>query len=263
MRESKRIEIVNWCEENKINLINLRNMKKSGKTRIVITILCAGCKDRFDIGSDSLFRQKYPGFCTSCAHKKSAAYRKLSINEIIARFEKYGYKVLTPAKEIKPRGHFGLERTPVAIKNRYGEIFNVTCNNFMNRLDYYIDINNQNYKEEIIGQESRLECKVRQFLEEQNIPFKQEFRFMDCCGEKFPLPFDFCLFYKDKNKRILIEVDGERHYRPEFKTIQKNDKIKNFYCTSKNIPILRLPYTVFNNTEKYKQLILDFLKLHE
>jgi hypothetical protein len=265
MRENKRIEIENWCKKNAINLINLRNIKSNGKTRIVATVLCNKCGRRFDVKSDTLLRQKYVGLCTSCAHKESAKYKKLKVQEIVDRFVSHGYKVLTPINKIKPIGKYGLERTPIDIENKYGERFKVTCNNFMNRINYYIDINNENYKDEIVGSESRLECKVRMFLKEKNIPFKQEFIIKDCRGNKkmFPLRFDFCLFYKNKLEWILIEVDGKRHYEKRFKDLIKNDKRKNYYCNSKSIPLLRIPYTDFDNTTRYQDKIIEFINSHK
>ena len=89
---------------------------------------------------------------------------------------------------------------------------------------------------------------------------------MDCRGEKYPLPFDFCLYYKDDKRRMLIEVDGAQHFRADslwadsFGATQKNDRRKNYYCQSHNIPLLRLRYDeIDSKDDKYKQMILDFI----
>lgn len=239
----------------------MRNIKKSGKTRVIITLKCSECNQRFDVSFDTLKRQKYKGICTKCAHRKSAAYKILTRDEIVNRFESNGYKVLTPLKDINPKGHKGWEKVRVDIENKYGQRFKTSCNNFLSRLDYYNDLNANNYKDIMLGKESRFECKVRQYLESINIKFKQEFRITNCRGSKYPLSFDFCLNYDTENSWSMIEVDGERHFRSEFKDVQKNDRTKNYYCRINNIPLLRIPYDKFNNND-YIDMINDFIKIH-
>jgi len=60
---------------------------------------------------------------------------------------------------------------------------------------------------------------------------------------------------------MLIEYDGEFHYKParyskdknkmlvKLKYQQENDNIKNIYCKNNNIPLLRIPYWEFKNIE--------------
>ena len=115
--------------------------------------------------------------------------------------------------------------------------------------------------------ESNREYKVKQFLEENNIEYIQEFK-LSACKDILPLPFDFWL--KDYN--ILIEVDGEQHEKPttfgginkdvaelNFKQQLKRDKIKNDYCKYNNIPLLRISYTDIDNTDNYKNIITSFI----
>ena len=71
------------------------------------------------------------------------------------------------------------------------------------------------------------------------------------------LPFDFCLNY-DKPNKLLIEADGERHYKEYFIELRKYDKIKDYYCSSHNIPLLRIPYWEFDDNT-YKQNIDNFI----
>ena len=98
---------------------------------------------------------------------------------------------------------------------------------------------------------------VEQFLDDIVIPYKQEFKFSDCRGKKKMLPFDFCLNY-DTNSKLLIEVDGERHYKEYFKEVHDNDRTKDGYCKYKNIPLLRIPYWEFESNQ-YKLSILHFI----
>lgn len=259
MKEEKLEEIKVFSKQNDINIVNIKNIKKNGKTRIVIDALCKQCKTRYNIRYDTLKNQRFKGLCTKCAHLRSSEYKLLSVENLIQRFENEGYTVITPKPKIKRRGNKTVYFTPVDIKNKYGDIYTVNCNNFFQNIEYYRDLNNCDYKEQMLKAESRLECKVRMFLEEQKISYKQQFRFTDCRGKKYPLPFDFCLFYKT-NKIILIEVDGEMHFDKRFTDLQKNDRIKNYYCKSREIPLLRLSYREIDNEKNiYKDRVLDFI----
>lgn len=114
---------------------------------------------------------------------------------------------------------------------------------------------------------SSMEREIGKILTKHNIAYKTQFYFTDCKDQKV-LPFDFYLI--DYN--ILIEYDGEQHYRPvnfggiddeeaykNFKTTQLHDKIKTEYCNSHNIPLIRIPYWDNKNIE---QIILDKIKCY-
>jgi very-short-patch-repair endonuclease len=104
---------------------------------------------------------------------------------------------------------------------------------------------------------------IHDFLSELNINFTEQKRFFDCRNKKQSdmLPFDFYLI--DYN--VLIEYDGLHHFEPikgwggedKFKITKENDGIKNNYCLTHNIPLLRLPYTY--TEEKIKSEILNIL----
>lgn len=82
------------------------------------------------------------------------------------------------------------------------------------------------------------------------------------CRDINPLPFDFYL----PNKNILIEFDGEQHFKEKHffsrsgtlgtqfdsltSYIQYHDTIKTKYCKIHNIPLIRIPYTEINNIDK-------------
>jgi len=92
--------------------------------------------------------------------------------------------------------------------------------------------------------------------------FEKEKKFSDCKSGKETnrctrLKFDFYL--KDKeNREILVEYDGEQHFRPNakhrgeegFRERVINDGIKNRYTSQNNIKLIRIAYTDFNNIEK-------------
>jgi very-short-patch-repair endonuclease len=93
--------------------------------------------------------------------------------------------------------------------------------------------------------------KIDSILNELNINHKSEYKFEDC-KYKRTLSFDFYL--EDYN--ICIEYDGEQHYSKntfrygeKFEEQQKRDNIKNNYCKTNNIKLIRIPYTEFDNIE--------------
>lgn len=97
---------------------------------------------------------------------------------------------------------------------------------------------------------------IQDILIKNNIKFEKEKVFKDCKHERY-LPFDF--YITDKN--LLIEYDGEFHYKPIFGIIQLeiqqiNDSIKNSYCMEKNIQLVRIPYWDANNIKEIIERIL-------
>jgi very-short-patch-repair endonuclease len=100
--------------------------------------------------------------------------------------------------------------------------------------------------------ESKGEKKVREFLEENNISYKQEVNLFN------NYRFDFYL--EDLN--TVIEYDGKQHFEPVeyfgglegLKKTQERDKIKTTYCLENNIRIIRIGY--FENIEEVLNVLI-------
>lgn len=112
------------------------------------------------------------------------------------------------------------------------------------------------------NKDSELELLVSKWLDENKIDYVREYRFSDC-KDKRCLPFDFKI---EINGRIrLIEIDGIFHYEKQyndserFELQQRHDRIKNEYCISNNIKLLRIPYWEFKNNN-YKNILNNFIK---
>lgn len=103
--------------------------------------------------------------------------------------------------------------------------------------------------------ESKGEKKVYDYLVSKNIAFIREYRDKRC-KNKYTLPFDFAII-KDKQLLVLIEYDGELHYKmgrwsnakERHLTIKKTEAIKNAFCQNSNIPLIRIPYWEYENIE--------------
>jgi len=100
---------------------------------------------------------------------------------------------------------------------------------------------------------SKGEEKIIKLLKENNILFETQKVFEDCyfIDSNYPARFDFWI-----NNEYLIEYDGEQHFcsknsgwdTDEYcKKTQEHDIIKNQYCLNHNIPLIRIPYTQYDN----------------
>ncbi len=95
---------------------------------------------------------------------------------------------------------------------------------------------------------SSKERLIKSTLDRIGVGYVCEKRFNDC-KDKYTLPFDFAI-YKDGKISMLIEYDGEQHYKPidfwggikEHSNVIRRDGIKTTYCLENNIPLLRIPY---------------------
>ena len=110
---------------------------------------------------------------------------------------------------------------------------------------------------------------IKNWLDKNNFTFKQQKRF-NKCKDKRPLPFDFQVF-TDENF-VLIEYDGEQHFEERFnfsnandkdslENIQKRDEIKNSFCESNNIKLLRISYLDYDNIDKILDNYFDVQRL--
>ena len=106
---------------------------------------------------------------------------------------------------------------------------------------------------------SKGENEIQSFLIENNIDYKKEYKFKNCVNLKV-LRFDFYL--PDYN--LCVEFDGIQHFKSiphfggdkAFKQVVINDTIKNAYCKSNNINLLRISYK--DNIQKKIKEIYGF-----
>ena len=93
------------------------------------------------------------------------------------------------------------------------------------------------------------ETRISNFLDENNIIHECQKGFDDLKFVK-SLFYDFYL----PEYNLLIEYDGEFHYRPifsekSFNTEKQRDDLKNKYALEHGIDLLRIPYWDFDNIE--------------
>ncbi|MCB8639961.1 MULTISPECIES: hypothetical protein [unclassified Holdemanella] len=103
------------------------------------------------------------------------------------------------------------------------------------------------------------EKEVGDMLDSWGIKYIPQKSFQEC-KDVNALPFDYYL--TDNN--ILIEYQGEQHYKPvkfgtqnfqeaqdKYEYTKKHDEIKRQYCESKNIPLIEIPYWEYDDLQYY------------
>jgi hypothetical protein len=108
---------------------------------------------------------------------------------------------------------------------------------------------------------SKGEVLVNSILEKYNLVYERQVLIEGCSRKLFSnLSFDFQVFLED-GTFALIEYNGNSHYKPCFgstrlereanlKIQQERDKFKSDFCEKAGIPLLIIPYTEFENTER-------------
>lgn len=220
--------------------------------------------------------------------------QKYSVNDYIEVVDSDGYKGFVTANHIN-RG-CGMSRFDVRVNRKY-YIYNVNhwaeqqsigakcielCDVGSKRqgLKFICDCGNiftttiasfQNgkiYCDECAKSISKYERIFKSFLEEQKIQYIYQYS-LNQCRDVLPLPFDFFL----PEYKLLVEIDGEGHYRPchfnqigydkareTFIITKKHDKIKDDYCANNNLTLLRIPYTMFDKDNTYQEFFLKFIE---
>lgn len=99
---------------------------------------------------------------------------------------------------------------------------------------------------------SRGEIRIHEILEDNGIPFKEEYIIPGLNSSNGrPLKFDFAVFDDDDNLDFLIEFQGRQHYEASNKfggkrglyQQQFNDNKKRRYCALHDITLIEIPYT--------------------
>lgn len=121
---------------------------------------------------------------------------------------------------------------------------------------------------------SKNESLIAKMLDNLQIKYIQQYRFSDLTsnGEiSGQLIFDFAIMDQTKtNLLYLIEYDGIQHFDPQsrwansdFNKTRHNDILKNEYCFSHNIPLIRIPYYDKYNLNDLKLETTRFLFTRE
>jgi len=205
-----------------------------------IKMIHNSCKNIFEIKPNDFQQRKR---CNLCGlRRKSQEQFDMEISNLSGN----EYTFLEPYKN---------SRTKIRVRhNKCGHVFKITPNHFI------VDFNRCP-----ICRESKGEQKIHKWLHTNKIHHNAQKKFKTC-KHKNCLPFDFLIKYN--KKFILIEFNGEQHYKPSFSkdpikanekflSTKRNDLIKKKWCKLKNIPLLTIPYWKFNNIEDVLEAYLE------
>ena len=92
---------------------------------------------------------------------------------------------------------------------------------------------------------SKGNSKIIEILNSNNIQHETEKKF-NSCKDKRELPFDFYI-----ENKYLIEYDGKQHFDKnsifDYEYTHNHDLLKSKWCKENNIPLIRIPYTHYDN----------------
>ena len=104
---------------------------------------------------------------------------------------------------------------------------------------------------------SKGEAAIARFLDLHNIPYTPQYTF-DGCSDVRPLKFDFYI----PSLNACIEYDGQQHFHPvpfgdmseddamkSFAKLIEHDRLKDEFCKSNNIKMIRIPYTKYKDID--------------
>lgn len=226
------VRMLEMCKQKGYTLITNKDEIVNNKTYIKFN-----CK-KHGIHSMRISNFLFGKGCPMCVNEKSRDRLKFDESTIKDMVNKCGGKLLNPEDYINNNTNNLIITCP-------------SCGNpFKTSLVVFTQHGGQLCskcgKTESVG-----EAKIRKYLEENEISFKQEFKFNDC-RDSYPLPFDFYI----EEKNTIIEFDGRQHFEDtgwfsySLDKVLKHDKIKNEYCNNNGIKLIRIPYKQINNVEK-------------
>lgn len=185
------------------------------------------CGHEGDLLVNNIYNKSFTGDCQSC--RRSQKTRLDVFTVALTADLAYGVELVSD--------EYVDAHSPLQFRCSCGEIFVTSWNNFLSgkrRCDH-------------CGKRvSRGELAVAHWLEKNGIAFETQRRFPDC-ADKRSLPFDFYL----PGKNLCIEFDGRQHFEPvaawegsdRLAYIRAHDAVKDAYCKSCGIDLLRIPYT--------------------
>ena len=109
------------------------------------------------------------------------------------------------------------------------------------------------------------EFKLQKILTEMQIPFSKGSHILRNPTTHNLLQWD--IFIEHEGKLLFIEYDGRQHFKSvsnwggedALEGVQYRDKLKNDFCEEHGYPLLRIPYTEYENMEA---LVASFMREH-
>lgn len=178
--------------------------------------------------------------CPDCNFEERSKQFRKNQNDVIANIEQYG-------------GHLN---NPDDYINQSTKNLSINCpicgKPFITSFRHFIQHKGQLCANCNIGK-SKGEQLIKRYLDDRQIDYIEQHWFDDC-RDINPLPFDFYLF----SRNTIIEFDGRQHFGEthyfsySYEETHHHDLIKNKYCKSHGIKLIRIPYW---NIEKIDEIL--------
>lgn len=238
----------------------IENTSNSGCKLLSETYKNAHEKLKIQCECGNIYAVKYGHFknsnqrqCPQCGYEITANAKRIPLEKVKATIEKEGCKLLSNYANVKE---------PILIECSCGREYKTTFGMFRD-----LGFNKCKTCRDSETITSKGEDRIRKWLTSHNIDFLEEFTFNDLRHGKC-LRFDFAIFNKSKNLKILIEYDGRQHYGlglfsddtvemiSSYQRTIQSDYDKNEYCFINSIPLLRIHYNKINNIENILENLL-------
>lgn len=244
--EERRLKLYNkaldFCDSKGYKL--LTSIEEISTSSSVVSCLCP----KHGIFEIKIYALVLQHGCKMCQYESNSKKLRLNVDDVEKMFAQYGGKLLN--KE----NYTGWSDKNLEVQcPKCGKPFNTSFYAFIKQHGQICD---ECSKTISIG-----ESKIKTYLDNNNIEYIQQKRFIDC-KDINTLPFDFYL----PRYNMCIEYNGQQHYMPidyfggekHYESQIKHDKIKANYCSNNNINLLIIPYWDVGNIEDIlnKELIL-------
>lgn len=231
------IKLTNFLPENthiKIRIYCIKN-------NISSIPKCGSCGIDLKYTPDNHFGRFCSQTCSTGKNSKKTKGNLVRIHNSLNKYKSKGINILTSIETLKD--NFS-EKTDLKIKCSCGNIFK-RKKSWVNRnieiaglCDICMSKDNKNKLTKPVK-------SITNMLDIHNINYELEKTFDGCVNPKTNNKLRFDIYIPNKN--VIIEYDGIHHYKPIYgedilRESQFRDKIKDEYCKSNNIDLLRIPY---------------------
>lgn len=212
-------------------------VNRKSPTRVDLKLLCEECESETFSVKLIRFHERKKTLCYSCSiGRRSWSYKE------VKRF----IETESECKLLSKTYNGVLEK--LTVECYCGNPFKVPFHKFKNIFQRQCSNHNVSIQEE----------KIIKLLDELLVIYERQYKFDDCLGVNGKhLRFDFAIF-KNDSLLLLLEYDGEQHFHAydywggeEGLTYrQESDRIKDEYCKSLDIKLIRIPYWEKKNIEE-------------
>lgn len=211
-----------------------------------LKIKCGSCGDVFITSFASIYNGN--GHCKKCGDQICRSF------DYTYTYEWFKENIIINNKIVvkKPDSFVSIYEPMIFYCSECGEQYHVT--------PYYYLVKGYTLCKKCSKSISHGESEIKQYLDIHNINYVYQKSFENCKDVRM-LPFDFYI----PSKNIIIEYDGEQHYKPvecfggleAYLKTKEHDNIKNNYCLNNSIKLIRIPYWDFNDINKILEIQLN------